>query len=195
VAEEWWRGVNQRKSARGRSGDGSLGKWRALLLAAAVLALCGGMLMGGGSPAGAQETGLTKVSFIPQWLPQAQFAGYYVAYEKDFYRQHHLAVRILTGGPERPASEWLAKGKANFGTLFLTDGIEKRAQGLKLVNIAQMVQRSALMLVAKKSSGIMKPEDINGKRVGLWRHEFQLQPRAFFHKYRLQVREVPQGAT
>jgi NitT/TauT family transport system substrate-binding protein len=140
-----------------------------------------------------QTESLRSVSFIPQWLPQAQFAGYYVAYEKGFYRRHGLNVKILAGGPEKPVSEWLAQGQATFGTLFLTDGIEKRTQGIKLVNIAQVVQRSALMLVAKKTSGITRPEDINGKRVGLWRHEFQLQPRAFFRAHNLGVKVIPQG--
>jgi NitT/TauT family transport system substrate-binding protein len=139
--------------------------------------------------------GLTKVTFIPQWQPQAQFAGYYVAFEKGFYRQHGLTVKILRGGPEAPASEWLAKGRANFGTMFLSDGIERRARGIKLVDIAQIVQRSALMLVAKKSSGINSPQDMNGKKVGLWRHEFQLQPRAFFRKFGLKVKVIPQAGT
>jgi NitT/TauT family transport system substrate-binding protein len=149
----------------------------------AALALLGCLLLGDGGPAGAQETGLARVTFLPQWVPQAQFAGYYVAYEKGFYRQHGLDVKIRRGGPEWPA------------TMFLVTGIEKRARGGKLVNIAQIVQRSALMLVAKKAQGILKPADINGKKVGLWGDEFRLQPRAFFHKYHLKVREVPQSAT
>ena len=165
-----------------------------MLTAAALILLCG-FLVGAGSLAGAQETGLTKVSFIPQWLPQAQFAGYYVAYEKGFYRKHHLEVKILTGGPERPASEWLAKGRATFCTLFLTDGIDKRARGLKLIDIAQIVQRSALMLVAKKSSGIITPQDMNGKKVGLWLNEFRVQPQAFFRNYGVKVKVIPQWAT
>jgi NitT/TauT family transport system substrate-binding protein len=135
------------------------------------------------------------VSFIPQWQPQAQFAGFYVAYEKGFYRQHGLDVRILRGGPDRPPSEMLARGRADFGTMFLTTGIIQRSRGVKLVNLAQMVQRSALMLVARKSSGILEPEDINGKKVGLWGEDFQGQARAFFRKYHLTVKNVPQGTT
>jgi len=153
------------------------------------------VLLAVGSPAGAQESGLAPVSFIPQWIPQAQFAGYYVAFEKGFYRQHGLDVKILRGGPVSPASEALARGEATFGTMFLATGIEKRALGVKVVNIAQVVQRSALMLVARKASGINAPEDINGKRVGLWSDEFRLQPRAFFQKYHLHVQEIPQSAT
>ena len=136
-----------------------------------------------------------KVSFIPQWLPQSQFAGYYVAYEKGFYTDRGLDVKILKGGPDFPPSELLPTGKADFGTLFLATAIVKRAKGVKLINIAQIVQRSALMLVAKKSSGILVPGDINGKKVALWGEEFQIQPRAFFQQHHLAVSILPQGTT
>jgi NitT/TauT family transport system substrate-binding protein len=144
---------------------------------------------------GVQGAALKKVSFIPQWIPQAQFAGYYVAHQKGFYRDYGLDVKILRGGPDWPPSELLRQGRVDFGTLFLTTGIIQRAHGVELVNIAQIVQRSALMLVAKKSSGIRTPEDLNGKKVGLWGADFQGQPRAFFRKYHLTVREIPQSAT
>ncbi len=143
------------------------------------------------APAAAGE----KVSFIPQWVPQSQFAGYYVAYEKGFYTDRGLDVNILKGGPDFPPSELLLAGKADFGTLFLTTAIVKRAKGVKLINIAQIVQRSALMLVAKKSSGINVPADMNGKKVALWGEEFQIQPRAFFQQHHLAVSILPQGAT
>jgi len=161
-------------------------------LALALMAL---LLLGFGSGAGAQDLNLAPVTFIPQWFPQAQFAGYYVAFEKGFYRRHGLAVKILRGGPAAPASEAVAREQATFGTMFLTTGIEKRARGVKVVNIAQIVQRSALMLVARKSSGINAPEDIDGKKVSLWMNEFQLQPQAFFRRYHLHVKLVPQTAT
>ena len=134
-------------------------------------------------------------SFLPQWQPQAQFAGYYVAYEKGFYRERGLEVKILRGGSERPPSELLAQGRVDFTTMQLTAGIVRRARGLKLVNVCQLSQRSALMLVARKSSGISEPQDINGKKVGLWGEDFQGQVQAFFRKYGLKVQTVPQGTT
>ncbi len=192
----WWsRRPSGRQAIQNIAGGGLGSTLAPRLLQALAMALLGCFLMGAGLPAGAQETPPVTVSFIPQWIPQAQFAGYYVAYEKGFYRQHGLDVKILRGGPAWPASELLAQGRVDFGTMFLATGIEKRAQGVKLVNLAQIVQRSALMLVAKKSSGIHTPEDINGKKVGLWGQEFRLQPRAFFRKYHLHVTEVPQSAT
>lgn len=136
-----------------------------------------------------------QVSFIPQWTPQSQFAGYYVALEKGFYADRGLDVKILRGGPDFPPSELLPAGKADFGTMFLTTAIVKRAEGVRLINIGQIVQRSALMLVARKSSGIKVPADMNGKKVALWGDEFQIQPRAFFQQQHLTVKILRQGTT
>jgi len=115
----------------------------------------------------ADEGDLKKASFIPQWVPQAQFAGYYVAHERGIYKKHGIDLTIIPGGPDNPSSDLLKSGKAQFATMWLCTGIQMRAQGVKVVNIAQIMQRSALMLVAKKSSGIETPQDINGKKVGL----------------------------
>lgn len=143
----------------------------------------------------AGESPLKRVSFIPQWAPQAQFAGYYVAYEKGFYRNAGLEVDILRGGPDRPPLDLLIKGPVQFGSLFLATGIQAHAQGAPLINIAQIIQRSTQMLVARKSRGIVTPADLNGKKVGLWGPEYQLLPRAFFRKYKLSVITVPQSMT
>lgn len=138
---------------------------------------------------------LKKASFIPQWSPQAQFAGYYVAYEKGFYRDLGIDLELVQGGPYRSSSEKLENDEATFATMWLCDAIQRRSRGSKIVNIAQIVQRSALMLVAKKSSGINKPEDMNGKKMSLWRADFQIQPRAFIKKYNLNVNIIPQSYT
>src|SRR5512137_553832 len=89
------------------------------------------------------ETNLNKASFIPQWSPQAQFAGYYVAYEKGFYKKNGIDLTILPGGPDQPSSQILAKGKADFATLWLSTALRLAANGEDIVNIGQIVQRSA----------------------------------------------------
>jgi NitT/TauT family transport system substrate-binding protein len=143
----------------------------------------------------AQADTLTTVRFIPQWIPQAQFAGYYVAHDKGFYARQGLEVDILTGGPAKPASVLLRQGQAEFGTMFLATAMQKVAQGADLVNLAQIVQRSALMLVALKSQGIATPADLTGRKVGLWGREFQARPLAFFRKFGVIPLVIPQGTT
>lgn len=143
----------------------------------------------------AEGGGPERVYFLPQWLPQAQFAGYYVAQDKGFYRRQGLEVIILRGGPEKDVKDSLSRGLAHFGTMLLATGIGARARGLPVVNLAQITQRSALMLVARKDRGIQTPQDLKGKKVSLWPGDFQIQPQAFFRRYGLAVTVVPQSRT
>lgn len=144
------------------------------------------------APAGGET--LKKVTFLPQWFPQAQFAGYYAAQEKGIYRKHGLDVTLLRGGPEKPVFQTLSRGETDFATMFLAEAIQYRAGGLKLVNIGQIVQRSGFILIAKKSSGIRSPRDIQGRKVSLW-DDFRVQPLAFLRKNKLTVKIIPQTYT
>jgi NitT/TauT family transport system substrate-binding protein len=141
----------------------------------------------------AAQPQLKKATFIPQWVPQAQFAGYYVALERGMYKDHGIDLKIITGGPAQPSSDLLKDHKADFATLWLSTALPLRDQGIRLINIAQTMQKSALMLVAKKSSGIMQPVDMQGKKIGLWGPIFQIQPKAFFNKFNLDVKIVRQS--
>jgi NitT/TauT family transport system substrate-binding protein len=134
-----------------------------------------------------------KASFIPHWSPQAQFAGYYVAFEKGFYKKRGIDLTIMQGGHHKITTDMLEKEETDFATMWLSTAIQKRSQGLKLVNIGQIIQRSSLMLIAKKSRGITKPEDMNGKKVGLWGADLRIQPLAFIKKYSLNVKVIPQS--
>jgi len=143
----------------------------------------------------AEESSLKKISFILLWKAQAQFAGYYVAYDKGIFRKYGLDVTILEGGPDHPPIEQLKNKKADFGISWLSSAIQGRSRGVKLVNIGQVSQRSALLLVAKRSGGILKPGDMQGKKVSLWEGDLQLQPKAFFRKYKLNPEIIPQSYT
>lgn len=132
-----------------------------------------------------------KVSFIPHWIPQAQFAGYMVALEKGFYKEAGIDLTLLDGGPGKDPFGMLATGKATFCTHWLTNGIRQRAVGQPIVALAQIIQKSALILTAKKDSGILEPLDFEGKRVGLWEGHFYLQPMLFFKKFGVNVEIIP----
>lgn len=146
------------------------------------------------SPDSPYAAELKKLRFLPQWQPQAQFAGYYVSKDKGIYEKYGIDLVMLRGGPDHPASEMLAEGEADVATAFLSEAIQKRADGIELVNLGQIVQRSGFMLVAKKSSGIRSPQDLNGRKVSLW-PAFRLQALAFFKKNNVKAVIVPQAAT
>lgn len=146
-------------------------------------------------PVHADETKLRKVTFITHWSPQAQFAGYYVAKEKGFYKERGIDLEMLPCGPDISASQALADGKADFAVLWLSQALQNRSKGVDLINVGQIVQKTGLMFVSRKSDGISKPEDLNGKKVSLWNGDLRLQGEAFIKKYGLNVSVIRQSYT
>jgi len=148
-----------------------------------------------GGQASAGEENARKVTFVTHWSPQAQFAGYYAAKEKGFYKERGMDVEFLPSGPAVSAPQALADGRADFAVLWLSQALQNRSKGIDLVNIGQMVQRSGLMFVARKSGGIIEPEDLDGKKVSLWDGDLRIQGDAFIKKYGLDVTKIRQSYT
>jgi len=109
-----------------------------------------------------------KVKLQLKWVPQAQFAGYYVAQDKGFYKDENLEVTILPGGPDIVSEQQVANGQADFGIDWVASFLAFRDKGLPLIDVAQIYQSSGLLLVSKKSANITKPDDLKGRSVGVW---------------------------
>lgn len=103
-----------------------------------------------------------------QWVPQSQFCGYYAALDKGFWKEEGLDVTIKPGAVEIVPQQVVATGAADFGVAWLPKVLASIEQGADLVNIAQVFQRSGTLEVSWKDSGITKPEDWRGKKVGTW---------------------------
>ena len=129
------------------------------------------------APAAEAASGeLTKVRLQLQWVTQSQFAGYYAALDQGFYKDEGLDVEILEGAVEIVPQQVVAAGEAEFGIAWVPKVLASREQGADLVNIGQVFQRSGTLQVSWADSGITKPEDWKGKKVGTWGfgNEFEL---------------------
>ncbi len=144
------------------------------------------------SAAHSHDEGPTTVTLLAPGHPRAQFAGYYVAREKGFYAKRGLDVVLLRGDAHQDPAELLRKGQADLCTLTLLDGIRKSNGDARLVNIGQIVQRSSLMLIAMKSSGIDSPADMQGMKVGFSRVQDLAPLGGFLNKNKLTVQFIPQ---
>lgn len=118
---------------------------------------------------------LPKVSIQLQWFTQAQFAGYYVALDKGWYRDEGIDLTIKPGGPDLAPVDLVASGKSQFGTSFLADLCVAIQKGKEVISIGQIQQKNGLLLIAKKSTGIEQPKDFVGKRVGVWLGSWEAQ--------------------
>ena len=97
-----------------------------------------------------------KVVVQMKWVPQAQFAGYYVAAAKGYYKEAGLDVTIKPGGPDVSPVQVLAGNQADAIVNWMPDALAAREAGVPLVNIAQVFDKSGLMLTCKKASGVAK---------------------------------------
>lgn len=136
------------------------------------------------SSSGSDEK-LTPVTLQLKWVPQAQFAGYFVALEKGFYKEEGLDVTIAPGGPDIVPEQQVANGVAQIGVDWVASLLPHQEQGMPLVEIAQIYQKSGLLLVSKKEKGINSPADLKGKKVGNWMGGNEFEILALFDKYKL----------
>ncbi|MBN9000484.1 MAG: ABC transporter substrate-binding protein [Rhizobiales bacterium] len=101
-----------------------------------------------------------------KWIPQAQFAGYYVAKAKGFYDEVGLDVTINAGGPDIAPEQVIAANGADVIVNWLSSSLAAREKGLPLVNIAQFFNKSGANITCYKDSGITSPVDFKGKSIG-----------------------------
>ena len=103
--------------------------------------------------------------FTPQWTAQAQFAGYYVAEAKGFYREAGVNVRIEHPSATQPAMNRLRKNQCQATTLQLCQAIEIVDDGIPLVNILQTSMNNAMVIVSARGKD---PLTQKGAKVGIW---------------------------
>ena len=106
-----------------------------------------------------------KFIFTPQWTAQAQFAGYYVAKEKGFYKQAGLDVDIVHPSITQPAISRVRNNESQATTLGLCQALEVIDDGIPMVNILQTSMNTSLVLVSRKDVDPLKQP---GMKVGIW---------------------------
>lgn len=131
----------------------------------------------------AQGGGPKPVRILLQWMPQAQFAGYIMALEKGFFDEEGLPNVQLhwTNLGESPLHR-LAAGEVDFATAWLITGLQRRAEGLDIVNIGQFMQHSASLIVARKDRNINSIKDLNGKIILTWGGDFGIEFELFLKR-------------
>ncbi len=103
--------------------------------------------------------------FTPQWTAQAQFAGYYVAESKGFYRDAGVKVRIEHPSATQPAMDRLRRNECQATTLQLCQALEIVDGGIPLINILQTSMNNAMVIVSARGKD---PLTQKGERVGIW---------------------------
>jgi PAS domain S-box-containing protein len=112
----------------------------------------------------APSDAVERVTLQLKWTHQFQFAGYYAAIEKRFYRQEGLDVTLIEGKPGENEIEGVISGKADFG-VGMSDVFLARVKGKPVVVLANIFQHSPSILLTLKDSGISSPKNLFGQKV------------------------------
>ncbi len=157
---------------------GSRRRWPLLALALALALVAASCGDGDDTEAGAGgecET-VDSVKLQLQWFAQAQFAGYYAAVDEGFYADRCLDVEIVEGGVDIVPQQQLGSGAVDYAISWVPKALVSRDEGIDIVNVAQVFQRSGTLQVSFADAGITSPADFAGKKVGNWGfgNEFEL---------------------
>ncbi len=111
-----------------------------------------------------QAADLDPVTLQLKWKHQFQFAGYYAAKEKGFYREAGLDVTINEASPHTDPIQEVISGKAQFG-VGTTELIMNRYHGDPILVLGVIFQHSPLSLVVLADSGINNVHKLAGHKV------------------------------
>jgi len=137
----------------------------AAVAVALALSACSGSA---GSSDTASSGGTTKVTLQLQWVPQAQFAGYYAALDQGFYKKEGLDVTIKPAGTDTVPIQSVAKGQADYAISWVPKVLGSIEQGVNVTDVAQIYERSGTTQISMKDRGITTAADLKGKKVGSW---------------------------
>jgi NitT/TauT family transport system substrate-binding protein len=130
-----------------------------------------------------------KITFTPQWLPQSQFAGYYVAQELGFYEEAGLEVEIEHSSASDNTTNRIKKGTCNAVTMNLFDAIVNISNGMEIVNVLQTSLHTGLVIVPRDKE-ITQLNDLRNKRVGIWHSHYNQLSQIVNNDHQLDVKWV-----
>lgn len=112
----------------------------------------------------AQNDGLRHVTLQLKWTHQFQFAGFYAAKAKGYYREAGLDVTFKERTQGVDVLEEVISGRADFG-IGDANLVMDYFNGNDIVALGAIFQHSPHILLSRASSGITSPRDLRGKRV------------------------------
>jgi len=109
---------------------------------------------------------LTKVRLPMGYIPNIQYAPFYVAVEKGYFKEAGFEIEFDYSF-ETKGVELVAAGELPFAVVSGEQVLLARAQGLPVTYVAAWYQQYPVSVVAKSEAGVIVPQDLKGRKIGL----------------------------
>lgn len=115
----------------------------------------------------ASSDDLTPLTIGLTYIPDIQFAPFYLADKRGYFTDEGLAVTLRHHGAGESLFGALAAGDEDVVNAGADEMLQARSQGIRVTTFAQMYQTYPAVLITPKASDISSLADLKGKRVGV----------------------------
>ncbi|GAB4164464.1 MAG: ABC transporter substrate-binding protein [Roseiflexaceae bacterium] len=109
---------------------------------------------------------LREITLAMPFIPNVQFAYYYMADKMGYYAEEGIKVNFDYNF-ETDVVQRVAQGTVQFGMASGDSVMLARAQGLPVKVVSTSSQRFPMVFFSKAEQNITKPEDLKGKSIGI----------------------------
>lgn len=138
---------------------------RQFMIAATTAALIGLAVAGCSSPENDSDDGVTALRIALGWVPNVEYAGFWIAEDAGYYEDEGLRIEWIPGGPDAPSPEAaVAAGNADIGLSVDTKTfIDAVADGNPFTLLGTVYQRGPGCLLSMADDPVRTPADLPGK--------------------------------
>jgi ABC-type nitrate/sulfonate/bicarbonate transport system substrate-binding protein len=100
------------------------------------------------------------------WVPSAEYYGFFYALEKGFYLSKELDVKIQSGTGAPNVAKELSVGSVYAGTTTSDNLLRQLADGAQFTKAVVLLKYNPCVLAVKRDSDIQKISDVKGRTIG-----------------------------